>query len=137
MLLHADSALYLGLGESVEAVNAAVRRRLQGDDPHAWAHFASDFAARFAFAEPGGEAVVQALLNTFGGQRLAHGHTPVPLLLGGGGGGGWPPGPGEPLTYRGGRCVALDSAMAYRDPAGFLVRLGPRGVEEVVALRQA
>ncbi|WP_104990820.1 metallophosphoesterase [Deinococcus sp. NW-56] len=135
LLLHADSPLYLELGPSVEAVNAAVRRRLQGDDPYAWARFASDFAARYAFAEPGGEAAVEALLGTFGGQRLAHGHTPVPLLLGGGS--GWPPGPGEPLTYRGGRCVALDSAMAYRPEAGFLARLGPRGVEEVVSLGQA
>lgn len=133
LLLHADSGLYLRLGENVEAVNAAVRRRLQGDDPAAWARFAGDFAARFALAEPGGEAVVGALLSTFGGQRLAHGHTPVPLLRGG----AWDTGPGGPLTYRGGRCVALDSAMASHPEAGFLARLGPRGVEEVVALGQA
>ncbi|KEF35785.1 metallophosphoesterase [Deinococcus sp. RL] len=133
LLVHADSPLYLELGESVEAVNAAVRRRLGGDDPQAWAQLAGAFAARFAFAEPGGEALVTAMLSTFGGQRLAHGHTPVALL-----GGGWSSaGPGEPLTYRGGRCVALDSAMSSREDAGFMARLGPRGVEAVVALGQA
>lgn len=135
LLLHADTPMYLRLGGSVEAVNARVAGLLGSHDPHVWGTFANAFADRFAFAAPGGERAAQTLLDTFGGQRLAHGHTPVPLLLGESlaGAPGARVGPGEPLLYAGGRCLALDSALAYRPQAGFLARLGGRGAAQVVA----
>lgn len=135
LLLHADTPMYLRLGGSVEAVNARVAELLGSPDPHAWGAFANAFADRFAFAGPGGERAAQDLLDTFGGKRLAHGHTPVPLLRGeplDGASVGAESGPGAPLLYAGGRCLALDSAMAYRPQAGFLARLSERGAAQVV-----
>lgn len=130
LLLHADSPMYLHLGGSVEAVNAQVRRLLHSDRPEVWSRFATVFADRLAFAEEGGEELARELLRVFGGERLVHGHTPVPLLAG-------PDrlslrGAGGPLEYAGGRCVALDGGLAYWPQAGFLVRLEGRTVAEVV-----
>nr|WP_221269495.1 metallophosphoesterase [Deinococcus budaensis] len=138
LLLHADTPMYLRLGGSLEAVNARVAGLLGSHDPHVWGTFANAFADRFAFAAPGGERAAQSLLDTFGGERLAHGHTPVPLLLGESlagpedGSDRGTCGAGAPLLYAGGRCLALDSALAYRPQAGFLARLNGRGVAQVV-----
>ncbi|WP_019585073.1 metallophosphoesterase [Deinococcus apachensis] len=127
LFLHADSSLYLRLGGSVEAVNAHVVRLLQSEAPEVWGHFANAFADRLAFAEPRGEELARRLLRTFGGERLAHGHTPVSLLLDNPG-----PEPGTPVLYAGHLCLALDGGLAYYEDAGFLVRLSDRGVAEVV-----
>ncbi|GAA5514876.1 hypothetical protein Dcar01_03639 [Deinococcus carri] len=138
LLLHADSSLYLHLGRSVDAVNTHVARLLQSRSPEVWGQFASAFADRLAFAERGGEQAARRLLAAFGGERLAHGHTPIPLLLGGDdgapGGEGTPQGP---VVYAGHLCVALDGALAYRRNAGFITRLSDRGVAEVVAYADA
>lgn len=134
LLLHADTPMYLRLGRDLDAVNAQVARLLRSSDPHAWGTFVNAFADRLAFAGPGGEALALDLLRTFGGERLAHGHTPVPLLLDvWDSAGDPPPGPGAPVGYAGGRCVALDSGMAYWPDAGFIARLEGAGVAQVVA----
>lgn len=133
LLLHADTPMYLRLGNNLEAVNARAAALLRSPDPHTWTAFANAFADRYAFAGPGGERTAAELLDTFGGRRLAHGHTPVQLLLGSGldaAGDGFP---GAPVQYAGGRCVALDGGLAYQPQAGFLVRLSDRGVAQVVA----
>lgn len=129
LLLHADSPMYLHLGASVEAVNARVAALLGSEAPEVWGHFANAFAGRLAFAGAGGERAARKLLGTFGGERLAHGHTPVYVLLDED-----VPGAGSPFLYAGDLCVALDSGMAYREEAGFIVRLEGRGVAEVVTL---
>lgn len=128
LLLHADSSLYLRLGRSVEAVNAHVARLLQTETPEVWGHFANAFADRYAFIDTGGVELARQMLRTFGGERLAHGHTPVSLLLDDPG-----PGPTEPVLYTAHLCLALDGGLAYREDAGFIVRLNDRGVVEVVA----
>lgn len=126
LLLHADSPMYLHLGGSVEAVNVRVAALLDSASAEVWGHFANAFAGRLAFVGPEGEGAARKLLDTFGGRRLAHGHTPVYVLLDEDG-----PGAGRPVLYAGGLCVALDSGMAYREDAGFIVRLNDRGVAEV------
>ncbi|WP_102127806.1 metallophosphoesterase [Deinococcus planocerae] len=131
LLLHADSPMYLHLGGSVEAVNARVAALLASHSPEVWGGFANAFADRLAFVAPDGEETARRLLGTFGGDRLAHGHTPVFVLLDEDG-----PDEGLPAVYAGGRCVALDSGMAYRKDAGFIARLDGRGVAEVVVLSQ-
>lgn len=130
LLLHADSTMYLHLGGSVNMVNAHVKRLLRSDQPEVWGHFANAFADRLAFADAGGVEAARQLLNTFGGQRLAHGHTPTPLLSGQEEGE-----PDGPVVYAGGQCVALDGGLAYWAEAGFLTRLSDRGVAEVVPYR--
>lgn len=133
LLMHADSPFYLRLGRSVEAVNRQVAALLCGGEARGWSHFMNSFADRLAFAFPGGEGAARDVLRALGGVRLAHGHTPVyalldELLL------DQEPGGALPLTYAGGLCVALDSGMAYRDEAGFIVRLDSTGVAETLTL---
>ncbi|MEF2278093.1 metallophosphoesterase [Deinococcus sp. YIM 134068] len=131
LLLHADSRMYLHLGPTVEAVNAHVAALLHSPSPEVWGYFANAFVERLGFIGPRGDRAAQELLDTYGGIRLAHGHTPVIVLLDEG-----VPGdsPDLPLTYAGGRCVAVDSGMAYHAEGGFIARLSERGVAEVVTL---
>lgn len=132
LMVHADSPMYLRLGETVEAVNAHVRTLMQGRDANAWGTFLNAFADRFAFALANGEKVVRRMLSTFGGERLVHGHTPVYVLLD-----EYLHGPtlgaGAPVPYAGRLCVAMDSGMAYREDAGFIARLDDGGIAEVIA----
>ncbi|GAA5532049.1 metallophosphoesterase [Deinococcus aluminii] len=131
LLLHADTPMYLHLGRSVDAVNAHVARLLQSDSPEVWGHFANAFADRLAFVAPGSEQVARHLLTAFGGERLAHGHTPVSILLDEQGY-ETEQGPGRPVVYGGHLCVALDSGLAYREEAGFITRLEGQGIAEIV-----
>jgi len=131
LLIHADSAMYLRLGSSVGTVNAAVARLLQSGSADGWGQFVNAFVERLVFLDARGEKVARQLLNTFGGVRLAHGHTPVPILLEEA---GLPPqaGAGQPLLYAGQLCLALDSGLTFGDEPGFLTRLDDRGVAGVV-----
>ncbi|WP_119673033.1 metallophosphoesterase [Deinococcus sp. RM] len=132
LLVHADSLMYLRLGGSVDEVNAEVGRLLAQPDPDEWGLFLNWFTERMAFALNGGEGKARRVLDTFGGERIVHGHTPVYVLLdevlhG-------PTlGPGAPIPYANRLCVAMDSGMAYREDAGFIARLNAQGVAEVVA----
>jgi hypothetical protein len=131
LMVHADSLMYLKLGGTVEAVNARVRAVLAGRDGAAWARFLNAFAARMAFSVAGGEAAAHRMLGAFGGEHLAHGHTPVHVLLDEQRH-GRVRGAGAPLPYAGRLCVAMDSGMAYRPDAGFIARLDGGGVAQVV-----
>lgn len=132
LMVHADSAMYLRLGTDAAQVNAYVQGLLLGRDADAWGSFLNSFADRFAFALSGGERTARRMLSTFGGERLAHGHTPVYVLLD-----EYLHGPtlgaGAPIPYADRLCVALDSGMAYRDDAGFITRLDDGGVAEVIS----
>ncbi|MFK7600998.1 metallophosphoesterase [Deinococcus sp. SM5_A1] len=132
LLVHADSPMYLRLGESVGAVNDHVHALLLGRDADAWGAFLNAFADRFAFALGGGEKAARRMLKTFGGEHLAHGHTPVYVLID-----EYLHGPtlgaGAPIPYAERLCVAMDSGMAYRDDAGFIARLDDGGIAEVIS----
>ncbi|CAM3511915.1 metallophosphoesterase [Deinococcus frigens] len=132
LLVHADSPMYLRLGESTGAVNAHVRALLLERDADAWGAFLNAFADRLAFALNGGEKTARRMLRTFGGDHLAHGHTPVYVLLD-----EYLHGPaldaGAPILYADKLCVAMDSGMAYRDDAGFIARLDEDGIAEVIS----
>ncbi|ABF45844.1 metallophosphoesterase [Deinococcus geothermalis DSM 11300] len=128
LLLHADTPMYLHLGRSVDAVNIHVTRLLHSDSPEVWGHFANAFADRLAFLPPQGEQIARQLLSTFGGERLAHGHTPVPILLDEQG----QDGAVGPLFCAGQLALALDGGLAYSENAGFITRLSARDVAEVV-----
>lgn len=131
LLIHADSSMYLRLGGSVATVNAAVARMLQSASADVWGQFVNAFVERLAFLDTRGEKVARQLLNTFGGVRLAHGHTPVPILLEEAG--ELPQtGAGQPLLYANQLCLALDSGLTFGEEPGFLTRLDDRGVAEVV-----
>lgn len=131
LLMHADSSMYLRLGRSIREVNAQVTAMLRSADPDVWGDFANAFSDRFAFVRPDGVEIAARTLMVFGGQRLAHGHTPVYILRE-----DFLPDAnvGAPVPYAGGACLGLDSGMAYREEAGFVARLDAAGVAEVIGL---
>ena len=131
LLVHADSLMYLKLGSSVEGVNAAVLELMTNPDPDDWGAFLNTFTDRFAFVLGAGDEKARQMLSTFGGQRVAHGHTPVYVLLDEHLHGPTV-GAGAPIPYAGRLCVAMDSGMAYREDAGFIARLNRHGIAEVV-----
>ncbi len=82
LLLHSDTTAYLEYGDSIEAVNDTVTETLQrGDADECWDLF-HKFTKRFAFRDEAGAMAVRELLDTYGGERLVHGHSPIPYLLG-------------------------------------------------------
>ncbi|MDI3402718.1 metallophosphoesterase family protein [Streptomyces cavernicola] len=82
LLVHSDALTYLEYGDSIEAVNDTIREALtRNDADEVWDLFRK-FTKRFAFRDEGGSGAVQQLLNTYGGRRIVHGHSPIPYLLG-------------------------------------------------------
>jgi Calcineurin-like phosphoesterase len=118
LLVHADSRLYLDLGESTQGVADQVTRLLQSNSADEWLDFLNVFAERHMYAGEHGHAEAAEMLDAYGGKRLVHGHTPVFALM------GVPPTAlMSPQTYAKGLVLDLDSAMAYQQGAGFMVRL--------------
>jgi hypothetical protein len=114
LVVHADSGVYLRYGRSVEDVNAAVAEVVSGDDAGALLTLLDGMSDRFALADP---AVVDAMLGSFGGTRIVHGHTPISLVL---------DRPAaevtEPFAYGGGRCVNVDHGL-FLGGGGFVTEL--------------
>ncbi len=118
LLVHADSRLYLTLGDSIGRVTELAAAFLRASTPENWVDFLNAFAERELYTAEDGQVEAAEMLSVFGGRRLAHGHTPVFVLQ------GLPPSPTmSPYVYAGGLALALDSAMAYQKGAGFIVRL--------------
>ncbi|QHC30322.1 metallophosphoesterase [Streptomyces sp. HF10] len=82
LLVHSDTTAYLDYGDSIEAVNDTVRERLtRNDADECWDLFRK-LTKRFSFRDEGGADAVRSLLDTYGGNRIVHGHSPIPYLLG-------------------------------------------------------
>jgi hypothetical protein len=98
LYLHSDSIAYQQLGSSVEEVNGAVRAIMRSDD-------LDRIAALFDLLCRRGElrdaANVDLLLETFGGKRLVHGHTPTFAK--------------EPTILHQGRCINIDGGLWESD----------------------
>ncbi|WKX71548.1 metallophosphoesterase [Streptomyces sp. XD-27] len=83
LLVHSDTTAYLEYGDSIEAVNDAVTEALQRSDADECWDLFRKFTKRFAFRdEDAGPVAVRELLDAYGGQRIVHGHSPIPYLLG-------------------------------------------------------
>ncbi|WP_190108115.1 metallophosphoesterase family protein [Streptomyces cinnamoneus] len=83
LLVHSDTTAYLEYGDSIAAVNDAVTEALQRNDPDECWDLFRKFTKRFAFRdEEAGPMAVRELLQTYGGSRIVHGHSPIPYLLG-------------------------------------------------------
>jgi len=124
LLLHADAPLYLRYGQSIEAVNTAIRSLMRKSDALDWEELLEDFARRGAFASGEiGKEFAQRFLTTYGGTQLVHGHTPISAFK--------RQSPREihhPLIYAGGQCIDIDGAMFLGGP-GFLYQLPHREKE--------
>jgi hypothetical protein len=82
LLLHSDTTAYLEHGSTVDDVNEAIKQAIQrGDANETWDLFRK-FTKRFAFRDEAGPSAVRELLDTYGGKRVVHGHSPIPYLTG-------------------------------------------------------
>ena len=118
LLVHADALIYADYGRSIPEVNQTVTQMLHSTEPTQWDQLLGDFTQRLAFADPrSGPSAADTLLNRFGGRRILHGHTPIPLVT------GQPAATvREPLAYADGRCLNLDGGIFLGSP-GFVYRL--------------
>ncbi|GAA4606844.1 hypothetical protein BJY16_006031 [Actinoplanes octamycinicus] len=109
LLVHSDTTAYRAFGDSVAAVNTAVRAALAGRDPAGWLEFCGRISDRAAFrdgAAPGPDDPVAVMLRTFGGAVLVHGHSTLPKHF------GVPAAQvREPVRYAGGRVLAVDGGV--------------------------
>ncbi|MFG2882909.1 metallophosphoesterase [Streptomyces sp. NPDC048297] len=115
LIVHSDTTAYLDYGDSIEAVNDTVRETLtRNDADECWDLFRK-FTKRFSFRDEGGADAVRSLLDTYGGTRIVHGHSPIPYLLGqvgsedGEDGGG--PHVEGPHVYADGLAIAMDGGV--------------------------
>ncbi|SEN42219.1 metallophosphoesterase [Actinacidiphila rubida] len=117
LLVHSDTTAYLEYGSSVEEMNDAVTGVLQrGDADECWDLFRK-LTKRFAFRGDGGAQAARELLGTFGGERVVHGHSPIPYLLGEAGGDAPADGAERghtvngPMVYADSLAVAMDGGV--------------------------
>ncbi|MFB8362343.1 metallophosphoesterase [Streptomyces sp. NPDC055929] len=82
LLLHSDTTAYLEYGSTIADVNDAVHEVLTRNDPDQCWDLFRKFTKRFAFRDEAGPMAVRELLDAYGGQRVVHGHSPIPYLLG-------------------------------------------------------
>ncbi|RPK94340.1 diadenosine tetraphosphatase [Streptomyces sp. ADI98-10] len=82
LLMHSDTTAYLDYGSTIEDVNDTITAILtRNDADECWDLFRK-LTKRFAFRDEGGADAVRDLMATYGGQRVVHGHSPIPYLLG-------------------------------------------------------
>jgi hypothetical protein len=83
LLLHSDTTAYLDYGDSIEDVNDTIHELINRNDADTTWDLFRKFTKRFAFRdEETGPQAVRRLLTTYGGNRIVHGHSPIPYLLG-------------------------------------------------------
>lgn len=114
LVLHADTDRYLELGTSVEAINASASSVLLGEDTAAFGVLLDRLSDRLVFGDP---ARLATLLDTLGGQRVIHGHTPIAITLRCD-----PSTIAEPLVYADGLAFNVDHCLFGGGP-GFVTRL--------------
>ncbi len=117
LFVHGDIDGYLDFGRSVEAVNTAFQNVLQGDDPGPFEALLTAFSQHEAFENVVGKERAEHLLETFGGSRLVHGHTPISEVLEVA-----PADVTEARVYHQGLCVNVDGGLYLGGP-GFVYTL--------------
>ncbi|MGP3999999.1 metallophosphoesterase [Streptomyces sp. 8N706] len=115
LLVHSDTTAYLEYGDSIEAVNDTVTEILQRSDADECWELFRKFTKRFAFRDESGPQAVHELLAAYGGQRIVHGHSPIPYLLGEVGSedgeDGGAPAVDSPHIYADGLAIAMDGGV--------------------------
>ena len=118
LLVHADNALYLKHGRSIDEVNATFRKLLHTSNALDWEETLEDFARRGVFAhKPEGENYARRFLSIFGGQQIIHGHTPIPLITN-----LQAKKVTEPFIYANDICINVDGGLFMGAP-GFVYQL--------------
>jgi hypothetical protein len=116
LLMHSDTTEYLTWGESVEEVNDVVRSTLRNPDDFeahwdVWARLTS----RYDFAGHDGAELARAMLSTYGGEVIVHGHSIISTLTD-------VPSPEvtEPLLYAEGLVLDIDGGRYDGGPLLFV-----------------
>ncbi|MEV1047633.1 metallophosphoesterase [Streptomyces sp. NPDC049916] len=115
LLMHSDTTAYLDYGSTIEDVNDTITAILtRNDADECWDLFRK-LTKRFAFRDEGGADAVRELMATYGGQRVVHGHSPIPYLLGEVGSEDGEDGSGPvvngPHVYADGLAIAMDGGV--------------------------
>ncbi|WP_235002026.1 metallophosphoesterase [Actinacidiphila paucisporea] len=117
LLVHSDTTAYLDYGSSIEEMNDAITGVLQRNDADECWDLFRKLTKRFAFRGDDGPDAAREILGVYGGQRVVHGHSPIPYLLGEAG--GEVPQDGEerghavsgPMIYADSLAVAMDGGV--------------------------
>src|SRR5579859_3411939 len=117
LVVHADGVFYRDYGSSIEAVNSAFQRILEGDDRAQWQQLLDRFGEHRTFCASDGEAKLAEFLETFGARRLVHGHSPIARTLNVA-----PESVTQAYVYCGGKCISVDPGIYLGGP-GFAYRL--------------
>jgi hypothetical protein len=123
LLVHSDTTAYLEFGTSVDAVNDAIHEVLLHGDADEWWDAFRRMTKRFGFRGEAGPLAARELLETYGGSRVVHGHSPIPYLLGEvGGEDGRPANPVlGPMVYADDLAVAMDGGVTMEGEGGRLL----------------
>jgi Calcineurin-like phosphoesterase len=117
LLMHSDTTGYLTWGSTVEDVNATVASLVQSDDPQQHFDVFAALTSRYDFAGSHGAEVARAMLATYGGECIVHGHSIIGSLI---------DRPSheveEPLLYADGLVIGIDGGRYDGGPL-LLVRL--------------
>jgi Calcineurin-like phosphoesterase len=122
LLLHSDTDRYLLFGRTVEEICDAISTILRTGDGDAFEDLFGSLADRNVFEDPD---AVDRVLETLGGKRIVHGHTPIAFVTG--------IDPGlvtQPLEYGGGRVLNVDHCLFAGGP-GFVTELPVDSRDEV------
>jgi hypothetical protein len=119
LLAHADAVFYIDYGDTVSSVNGRIAQVLTSDDLRQWDQLLTVFTERLAFfpQQTMGASLAALFLQTFGGEQLIHGHTPISYMLGQSAATIY-----EALIYADGLCVNVDGGM-YQGGPGFVYEL--------------
>ncbi|MFI5608420.1 metallophosphoesterase family protein [Amycolatopsis sp. NPDC051903] len=111
LLVHSDTLEYLDWGDGLDAINAAVKEILTGNDIEAFWEVWRRMTTRYAFRGPAGEDNAQQLMDALGGTRIVHGHSVIADQL------GIHPAQIEgPYLYAGGKALGIDGGLFVGGP---------------------
>jgi hypothetical protein len=119
LLLHSDTVEYLRWGDTPEEINDAVRSVLASNDLEQWWQCWIRLTTRYDFAGSDGEQVAAQMIERLGGERIVHGHSIISTFTG-----RQPAEESAPLSYAGGRVLAIDGGIYGGGPC-LVVRLDP------------
>jgi hypothetical protein len=116
LLMHADAMFYFAYGDSIREINQTFTELLRDDKAHEWEQLLDDFSERMAFSGSArGATNAERYLESFGGEQLIHGHTPIQYvteaLI-----------PQTAYIYANRLCINVDGGM-YLGGSGFVYRL--------------
>lgn len=114
LLIHADSLVYPFYGGVVQAVNDNITAVLLNTREDEWNELSRLFMRRSAFRGHGAIAQAKEFLESYGGERIVHGHSPISQMTGDA-----PEDVTAPLVYANGLCVNVDAGL-YLGSEGFV-----------------